>query len=487
MRRAAWLGLALLAGCTDVVQHGAVASLVVQRQGCQGEDRAAGADTFRVRVLKDGALFAEETGGLSQGWPAEIGVPEAGAAQVRVEAFLGAPDAGRLVAWGQSRLVADGAPRAGETFTVPLAPANRFAEVCTRLLRPRGGHTATVLGDDRVLVAGGFGPDDATSLASIEALSPFDASSSEVGQLAIPTAGTTTLLPRGSHAALRVTPAQVLLWGGEQTSNGTAVSLATALVFDVDVRACGALVTPQYPAQPRAFHALAPVGNEVYVYGGLAQRGGAGTPVTSIERVDLTTFRQTEVGSFDGAREDAALAATADGQALFAGGVADGGVSAEVDVLHLESPLGAPWRGVLSTPRRRASALTVGEAFLVAGGVDGQGAGVSSTEWVHLDAPVRIEAGPAIAPRAQPCLATLGDGRVFVFGGDANGQPSGAAEVLSPDGTVEAVAFPGPARRGHTCTTLSDGSVLVLGGLTTGGAALDDAWRFVPQPPPLSP
>lgn len=488
MTRAAMVGLVVLAGCTDVVQHGAVATLVVQRAGCQGEDRAAGADRWRVRVLQDGALFGEQTGTLAAGWPAEIGVPASGAVQVRVEAFAGAPESGPLVAWGQSRRVADGAPRAGETFTVPLAPPNRFAQVCTRLVRARGSHTATVLGDDRVLLAGGFSPDDTAVLASIEALAPFEATSGEVGDLSVVSlGGDKVLLPRARHAAVRVAPKQVLFWGGARPFHGASVSTFSPLVFDIGLGVTGAFAGPQVVPEARTDLALAAPDGGVFVFGGAALLPDAGRPVTSIDRVDLTSLTVGKAGDYPDARIDAALASTAEGEALFAGGMLDGGVSAEVGVVNLGDLLAPPRQGALATPRRRASALAVGERFLVAGGVDGQGADVASTEWVHLEAPVRVEPGPAIAPRAAPCVAMLGDGRVLLLGGEANGQPSSAAEVLSVDGAVEAVAFPGPARRGHACTTLSDGSVLVTGGLTTGGAALDDAWRFVPAPPPRSP
>lgn len=482
------LSVVLLTGCTDVVQHGAVASLAVGRVDCQNVELTAGADHWRLRVLQDGARFVEQTGTIAGGWPEEIGVPEAGAVQVRVEVFAGSPESGQLVGWGQSRLVAAGAPRAGETMIVPLALVNRFAQVCTRLVRARGGHTATVLGDDRVLLAGGFAPDETAVLASIEALAPFEATSSEVGELAVASLGSDqVLLPRARHAAVRVAPMQVLFWGGARSFHGASTSLSIPLVFDVEVSATAAFAPPQYAPEVRTDLALATLGSAIFVFGGASLLPDAGWPVTAIERVDLTSLQLSKPGGYPDARIDAALASTAEGEALFAGGTIDGGVSAEVGVVNLRDVLAPPWKGALATPRRRASAIAVGEGFLVAGGLDGQGADVASTEWVHLEAPVRVEPGPAIAPRAAPCLAALGDGRVLVLGGEANGQPSSAAELLSRDGTMVAVDFPGPPRRGHACTTLSDGSVLVTGGLTSGGVALDDAWRFVPEPPPLAP
>lgn len=479
-----WTLLALTACAPDVVQHGATARLAVEGIGCHGEDRTAGADHFRVRSLQDGARFVEQVGAIADGWPAEIAVPTQGTAQVRVEVFAGEPASGQLVAWGQSRGVAEGLPRAGATFTVTLASPGRFSEVCAGLVRARSGHTATVLGDDRVLVTGGFTSGEASALSSIEAYSPFESSSVEIGDLSVVSSGTTILLPTGNHAAVRVAPAQVLVWSGERRLHDAPVPLTTRLVFDADVLQCGVLPNSPYGPVARASAALAAVGTDVFAFGGQTPWADGGVPVRAVERLDTTTMQQTLAGTLDDARDGAALAATSSGQAVLAGGLADGGVSAELDVLQLRASLGSPWKGALLEPRWNASAIALGEAFLVAGGIDGSGADVGSTEWVRLGTPVRVEAGPSIAPRASPCLAVLGDGRVLVLGGTSGGQPSASAELISTDGTVVTVGFPGAPRRGHTCTTLSDGSVLVTGGVTSGGVALSDAWRFVPEPPP---
>lgn len=479
MRGLVFVALLGLAGCVDVVQHAQVATLAVVTKGCQGEDRVAGADTWRLRVLQDNALTVEETGSIAADWPRLAVVPESGAVKVRLEAWAGEPGVGRLVAWGHSRTVPNGAPRDGVTLAVTLVPPDAFSEVCVKLARARAGHTATVLGDGRVLVAGGVEAEGEPPLASVEMLEPFAPTGAEVGSLGLTVSGSRVLLPRAHHAAVRLTPAQVLLWGGLQQGNGAASSLSTALVYDADLNDCGAIPSPSYGAHPRAFHALAAFRGDFYAFGGSELRGDAGTPVPMVERLDDETIRLSEAGPIASTREEAALAAsTASGDALSAGGLADGGVSADVEVVHLGPTLVSRWTGTLATPRRLASAVAAESDFLVAGGVDGQGAALGTTEWVRFAAPYSVEPGPAIAPRASPCIVAVGGDFILIIGGVVGGQPSAAAELVRGNNSVQTVTFPGPPRYGHACTVLDDGSVLVTGGYTTGGVALDDAWLY---------
>ncbi|MGQ0503779.1 MAG: hypothetical protein ACT4TC_00515, partial [Myxococcaceae bacterium] len=106
-----------------------------------------------------------------------------------------------------------------------------------------------------------------------------------------------------------------------------------------------------------------------------------------------------------------------------------------------------------------------------------------------------LSEGPNVAsPRGDACAAALPDGRVLVIGGRA-GQGAGTrsdatVELISPsdDGhaTTLGLAALSTGRYWHTCTTLKDGSVLVLGGLSEGAGGslqiLDDALIFTPAP-----
>ena len=87
---------------------------------------------------------------------------------------------------------------------------------------PRFGHTATPLGNGTVLIAGGFGVGTNT-LTSAELYDPVSGSFLPTGSLATPREGqTATLLSNG----------QVLLAGGQNTTTGSYVPLASAEVYD---------------------------------------------------------------------------------------------------------------------------------------------------------------------------------------------------------------------------------------------------------------
>jgi hypothetical protein len=98
---------------------------------------------------------------------------------------------------------------------------------------PRGGQTATLLSDGRVLVVGGFGANEPGWEASAETYDPVSGRFTPSGSLTIPRRKqTATLLPDG----------RVLIAGGESGLSGIArmfptttsdlSSLASAELFD---------------------------------------------------------------------------------------------------------------------------------------------------------------------------------------------------------------------------------------------------------------
>ncbi|GAC1701919.1 MAG: hypothetical protein NVS9B6_17420 [Candidatus Limnocylindrales bacterium] len=87
--------------------------------------------------------------------------------------------------------------------------------------QPRQGHTATVLKDGRVLVAGGSSTDGTT--ASSELLDPARGTWTVTGPLA---------QGRRLHAASLLGDGRVLVTGGETAQLGSRASLASAAIYD---------------------------------------------------------------------------------------------------------------------------------------------------------------------------------------------------------------------------------------------------------------
>lgn len=486
------LGLALLAltGCTDVVQHGVTLDVAVRRTACDGADVAADATHWRLRVVRTGLVYDERVGPVSAPWPASVVVPPGGDAFARLELFVGEPPSGRLLAWGQSRLLRDELPREGPPLSIALSPVERFVDGCVTLLRRRAGHTATELGDGRVLVAGGWVP--GPTPVGISALELVELSAAQAvggGDLSVVTPSGPVVFPLADQAAIRwqpqQSPSQVLLWGGwRPLTSGGSITSAAAFVWDADLGVSGALASSS-ASTPRAGALLTRVGEDIYAWGGRA--GGAPLGVEAVTLVQRYGPRSgvEAVGTLAGIHLGSALATSEEGLAVIAGGaLPDGGVSRALEVAALGAPVRSQWTGQLDSGRVDATAVALGDGVLIAGGTDTAGQALGSTEWLHLGAAPRVEGGPAIAPRARACAAALGDGRVLLVGGVRGGAPVASAEVIDARGQVAPVEFPGPPRVEHTCTSLADGSVLVVGGRSTDDEVLADVWRFAIAPPP---
>ena len=105
------------------------------------------------------------------------------------------------------------------------------------------GHTATLLDDGRVLIAGGFQAANRVShswkyLASVEVYDPATgAVTTEIPDMMFKSGGGTT--PRAFHSAVKLPSGQVLISGGEATTGtGAAATMATvnnSILFDPTV------------------------------------------------------------------------------------------------------------------------------------------------------------------------------------------------------------------------------------------------------------
>lgn len=451
-----WLAFFLFTGCVDVVNHGIDVRVRLTQQRCD-DTPLFDAPSFRTIVKTPTQTVLDRIGPP----PTSLALAPAEDVVIRVEAL----DAeGRTIARAQStHLVITETPR--PELKLVLYPLGRFTKICSGLREARSAHSATLLKDGSVLIAGGRG-------STGDALSTME----QIGAAFVDAAGTISVLaqgqrfqlPRAHHSALRVaSTGQVFISGGE--SGTTPTALATHLFTDPDVGfAIGALGPGLIP---RTRHVTLQLDESLLLFGGLTRDASALVPTDVVERIDLSTLEISKLTPLPEVRDEASIVLLGR-DVLVAGGTRAGVSRSTIDVFR-EGDAAHATRSSMRLPRSGAAITVVGQRALIAGGLDATGAMTGTTEWLTTSNAV---AGPAITPRMHACALTLGERVLIVGGEDANGL-SAAAELIEADGSVTTVSFAGPPRVEHACVVREDGSALIVGGRGAEGA-LDDLWQF---------
>lgn len=322
------------------------------------------------------------------------------------------------------------------------------------MVTPRDYHTATLLLDGRVLIAGGIRPGGPTEDAEL-----YDPST---GQFT-PTENMT--VPRVDHAATLLQDGRVLVVGGSSGYDDVIGDLTqptgelydpllgtfTAIVSDIDVGGDRTTVTTL--ADGRALI----IGG--YIQGqGVHNRAQLFDPATN-------TFSATD--SLSTARMTHTATLLADGRVLVTGGASPGGV---LNSAEIYDPASGTFSTVVSTMsavrERHADALLADGRVLIAGGYT-IGEQLDSAELFDpVSATFQVSASTLSIKRVDFKMRTLNDGTVLVLGSYRYELPAGTAELYDPASDAFQSIEPGPAteRGGLEATLLADGRVLLTGG-----------------------
>jgi hypothetical protein len=315
------------------------------------------------------------------------------------------------------------------------------------LVQARSFHTATVMPNGRILFAGGFGDTSMTAINSAEVFDPASGAggtSMVTGSMAI---------ARDSATATLLSDGRVLIAGGEDSFNGN--HLASAEVYDAETGSFAR--TRSDMTMPRSDHTATLLSSGmVLITGGVASISTVPFPhpvdTQSAELFDPTTGTFSAIAPMTEPRHFHRAVLLADNRVLIAGGAGD--LSAEI-----YDP--------------------VAQAFACVGGLD-----------TSMTAPVCNASMMEI--RFEHTATLLNDGAVLIAGGDtanAFGQlvEYANAEVFDPKANSGAGAFAAISnmtteRSEHTATLLNDGSgrVLITGG-THSHSALPSAELFTPR------
>lgn len=334
----------------------------------------------------------------------------------------------------------------------------------------RAFHTATLLHDGRVLVAGGF------------SIPPFPpASIFPNAEIYDPKSGTWTAtgslnVPRAAQTAVLLNNGKVLVAGGENLSG----PLSSAELYDT-MTGTWSLTGSMNLARTEQTMVLLPNG-QVLVAGGETPTGRTNTT----ELYDPKTGTWTFTGSMNVERAELTLTVLyGEGQdgfgfmVLAAGGSTGAGLAGTpLASAELYNPKTGTWTptGSMNIARADHAAVLLNREgkVLVAGGRSaslGPPAYLNSTELYDPKTGTWTLTGSMASPRGDNHDATmvLNDGTVLTTGGfSAFDTPQASAEIYDPaTGTWASAGNMSTARAGHTGTLLYNGQVLVAGGLVT--------------------
>ncbi len=264
-------------------------------------------------------------------------------------------------------------------------------------------------------------------------------------------------------------------------------SLASAELYDPQKNAwtpTGSLSVPRNGVQPGGLIALA--GGKYLLAGG----GTANRSVHEAELYDYTTGKWTITGEMHVPRCVHSATQFAPGKVLVAGGIdwLTGQVHASAE---LYDEVSGTWTetGAMAIPRFNHGAVRLddGRVLVVGGNFDSdEGRVLNSAEIYEPRTGRWRETAPMLVARRSLAAIGLSDGRVLVVGGMARMAKSNkqlsAVEVFDPRTEKwTAVAPLHEARWGPTATLLSNGQVLATGGAFAPIGARSSAELFDPQ------
>ncbi|HEX5411148.1 MAG TPA: kelch repeat-containing protein [Terriglobia bacterium] len=352
--------------------------------------------------------------------------------------------------------VADSTQSATAQITVTTA-SGLFSPVGD-LQHARVNHTATVLPNGKVLVAGGAEkkPLFLSGLASAEIFDPTTA---------LFTATSNMGSPRFAHTATLLTNGKVLVAGGYGASGldgqmdpTPPPAFDSAELYDP---ATGTFMPTGKMSAARAGHTATLLPNgKVLIAGGARDL----TEVATAEIYDPATGTFTATGSLGTARAGHTATLLSDGNVLMAGGSDSTAPLISAEIYNTVTGSFAPTAN-MGTPRTSHTAARLADGrVLVAGGYDGT-ADTATAELYDPSTGSFKTTGAMGTVREEHTATLLSDGDVLIAGGSSASETLASAEIYSPaTGSFAPTGNMATPRTGHTATLLQDGRVLVIGG-----------------------
>ncbi|HET8732539.1 MAG TPA: putative Ig domain-containing protein, partial [Anaeromyxobacteraceae bacterium] len=332
----------------------------------------------------------------------------------------------------------------------------------------REAHSATLLANGKVLVAGGS--DGGRTLSSAELFDPATGTFTATGSMAV---------ARQQHQAIRLSDGKVLVVGGFANGTGT---LASAEVYDP---ATGTFAAANGPMAERRqdFVATLLLDGTVLVAGGMRSATPSDFYLATAEVYDPATGLFSATGSMTAARAAPVGVPTAAGF-LVAGGYSGTAYLASADVYDATARTFSAATTAMTYSSWNGSAVLLGDgSVLLAGGQSGFATLASANTFVPAGQ-LFAATGSMGTARSAFSLSSLPSGKMLAAGGTDGQSALSSAEFYDPTaGTWATATAQGlvAARYRFQATELQDGRVLVTGG-HAGAAVLRTAevWTNVP-------
>jgi hypothetical protein len=366
---------------------------------------------------------------------------------------------------------------ASVTVTVTTS-SSRFTPTGS-LNEARGLHTATLLPNNKVLVAYGSNSSSYTEatgyvgLSSIEVYDPGTGTFTEiVGEDGAGTFGhTATLLPNGSVLLAGGFVNSVWDYGGSASSNG-------ANLYDSST---GAFSGTGNMTANRGDHTATLLANGKVLIAGGADQDPTGTGLATVELYDPSTGTFTLTGSMAVGRFLHTATLLQNGKVLIVGGALTS-TSDPVATAEVYDPATGTFTmtGAMATVREQhtATLLADGRVLIVGGTTSTSTGDLQPTATVEVYDPSTGSfsvTGSMAEARSFHTATLLPSGQVLVAGG---GNDNSTAELYNPTtGTFSITGGMEIGRSGHTATLLSNGSVLVVGGGLFAGLASAELYQ----------
>jgi len=330
------------------------------------------------------------------------------------------------------------------------------------MLAPRSGHTATLVSDGRVLIAGGMRRNQDFYL-SAELFDPKTGKFSATGDM---------LVARVGHAAVLLRSGKVLIAGGWVGHGVTG----EAELYDP---ASGKFTEIAHMTIPRGRPAATLLHDGNVLITGGADGGGAGSNIVSAEIFDAASLKFRPTGSMHHARIAHTATMLPDGRVLVAGG-RGAEVTATAEIYDPKTGVFTETGRMLTARYKHTAGVLPDGRVLVAGGSDERDwhGTLSSAEIYDPQRGTFAAAAPLHDARFKlPDEAIrLQSGQMLIVGG------SREAEVYDKDtGKFTTVlGDTGDARHYMSETLLRDGRVLLAGGYAFTPEATAQTWIYRP-------